>query len=319
MILMTETIGNDALSDGMACDAGKYSVINGSSEVLEFFPENVFVMEDLQLLFTMGNVQRLKPPFSSAEIKAQVQELDVTATQIVIVSSIRIFTVVQMSLPYNRTQGRDEGVLEISVGRNVDQLGTLNISNMYPTAEAPYKFTVHVSKKLKVTLTLIFHMPVTLTEQLISDVSALEAVSGEIQPTAVVRINADEQFVVHGRCQHNAPVQIVWKFTPPIPVEFHETVADDVFGSVACAAVLFGAAVYLTKMKYKTSSEYLASKAKVMEGAQKKSEEREDAAGEVGRKSNDKNHSGRVSEEVTVADVHGVGTDTSAKSGMIST
>jgi hypothetical protein len=72
-------------------------------------------------------------------------------------------------------------------------------------------------------------------------------------------------------------------------------------------------------MKYKTSSEYLAAKAKVMEGSQKKSEEREDAAGEVGMKSNDKNHSGRVSEEVTVADVHSDGTDTPAKSGMIST
>jgi hypothetical protein len=312
-VLMTETIGNDALSDGMACAAGKYSVINGSSEVLEFFPKNVFVTEDLQLLVTM--VQRLKPKFSSAEIKTQVQELDVTATHIVIVSSTRMFTVVQMSLPHYRTQGRDTGVLEISVGRNDDQLGTLNLSNMYPTAEAPSMFTIHVSKILKVTQ--VFHMPVMLTEQLIPDVSALEAASGEIRPTAVVRINADEQFVVHGRCQHNAPVQIVWKFTPPIPLEFHETLVDDVIGSVACAAVLFGAAVYLTKMKYKTSCEYLAAKAKVMEGAQKKSEEREDAAGGVGRKSNDKNHSGRVSEEVTV--VQGVGTDTSAKSGMIST
>jgi hypothetical protein len=226
-----------------------------------------------------------------------------------------MFTVVQMSLPHYRTQGRDTGVLEISVGRNDDQLGTLNLSNMYPTAEAPSMFTIHVSKILKVTQ--VFHMPVMLTEQLIPDVSALEAASGEIRPTAVVRINADEQFVVHGRCQHNAPVQIVWKFTPPIPLEFHETLVDDVIGSVACAAVLFGAAVYLTKMKYKTSCEYLAAKAKVMEGAQKKSEEREDAAGGVGRKSNDKNHSGRVSEEVTV--VQGVGTDTSAKSGMIST
>jgi hypothetical protein len=313
-VLMTETIGNDALSDGMAFAAGKYSVINGSSEVLEFFPKNVFVTEDLQLLVTMGNVQRLKPRFSPAEIKAQVQELDVTATQTVIVSSTRIFTGVQMSLPYNRTQGRDTGILEISVGRNVDQLGTLNLSSVYPTAEAPYMFTVHVSQIFKAT-----HVPVTLTEQLIPNVSALEAASGEIQPTAVVRINADEQFVVHGRCQHNAPVQIVWKFTPPIPPEFHETLADDVIGSVACAAVLFGAAVYVTKMKYKTSSDYLAAKAKVMEGAQKKSEEREDAAGKVGRKSNDKNHSGRVSEEVTVAGVQGVGTDTPAESGMIST
>ncbi len=300
---MTETIGNDALSDGMACDAGKYSAINGSSEDLEFFHKNVFVTEDLQLLVTMGNVQRLKPPFSSAKIKAQVQKLVVTATQIVNVSSTRIFTVVQMSLPYNRIQGRDTGLLEISVGRNVDQLGTLNLSNMYPSAEAPYMFTVRVSKTLKAGQ--VFHMPVTLTEQ--------------IQPTAVVRINTDEQFVVHGRCQHNAPVQIVWKFTPPIPLEFHKTLGDDVIGSVACAAVLFGAAVYLTKMKYKTSSEYLAAKAKVMEGSQKKSEEREDAAGEVGMKSNDKNQSGRVSEEVTVADVHSDGTDTPAKSGMIST
>ena len=88
--------------------------------------------------------------------------------------------------------------------------------------------------------------------------------------------------------------------------------------SVACAAILFGAALYLTKMKNKTSSEYRAGKAKVMmEGAQKKSEEREDAAGEVGRKSIDKNHSGRVSEEG--AGVQVVRTDTPAKTGMIST
>jgi hypothetical protein len=95
-------------------------------------------------------------------------------------------------------------------------------------------------------------------------------------------------------------------------------VAGTVIGSVACAAILFGAAVYLTKLNNKSSSEYLAAKAKVMtEGAQKKSEEREDAAGEVGRKSKNKNHRVRVSEEV--AGVQGVGTDTPAKAGMIST
>jgi mannitol-specific phosphotransferase system IIBC component len=95
-------------------------------------------------------------------------------------------------------------------------------------------------------------------------------------------------------------------------------VAGMVIGSVACATILFGAAVYLTKMNNKSSSEYLAAKAKAMtKGAQKKSEEREDAAGEVGRKSNDKNHSGRVSEEG--AGVQGVRTDTPAKTGMIST
>jgi hypothetical protein len=90
--------------------------------------------------------------------------------------------------------------------------------------------------------------------------------------------------------------------------------------SVACAAILFGAALYpdVTKMKNKTSSEYRAGKAKVMtEGAQKKSEEREDAAGKIGRKSNDKNHRVRVSEEV--AGAQGVCTDTPAKTGMIST
>jgi hypothetical protein len=220
-----------------------------------------------------------------------------------------------MSLPYNRTQGRDTGVLKISVGRIVDQLGTLNLSNMYPTAKAPYMFAVRVSKTLKAGQVL--QMPVTLTEQMIPDVSALEAASGEIQPTGVVRINPDDQFVVHGRGQHNAPVQIVWTFTPPIPEEFYEILAYGVSGSVACAAILFGAAVYLTKMKYKTSSEYLAAKAKVMDGSQKKSEEREDAAGEVGRKSIDKNHSGRVSEEG--AGVQVVRTDTPAKTGMIST
>jgi hypothetical protein len=90
-----------------------------------------------------------------------------------------------------------------------------------------------------------------------------------------------------------------------------------VIGSVACAAILLGAAIYLTKMNKKTSFEYLAAKVKVMEGAQKKSEEREDAAGEVGRKSIHKNHRVRVSEEV--AGVQGVGTDTPAKTGMIST
>jgi hypothetical protein len=283
--------------------------IVGAAQVLQFFPKNVFVTEDLQLLVTMGNVQRLKPSFSSAEIKAQVQGLDVTATQIVVLSSSRIFTVVKMSLPYNRTQGRDTGVLKISVGRIVDQLDTLNLSNMYPPAKAPYMFAVRVSKILKATQ--VFQMPV------IPDVSALEAASGEIQPTGVARINPDEQIVVHGRCQHNEPGQIVWKFTPPIPLEFYKALADDVSGSVVCAAIVFGAAVYLTKMNYKTSSEYLAAKAKVMEGAQIKSEEREDAAGGVGMKSNDKNHSGRVSEEGT--GVQGVRTDTPAKTGMIST
>ncbi len=95
-------------------------------------------------------------------------------------------------------------------------------------------------------------------------------------------------------------------------------VAGMVIGSVACAAILFGAALYLTKVKNKTSSEYLAGKAKVMmDGAQKKSEEREDGAGKVGRKSNDKNHRVRVSEEV--AGEHVVCTDTPAKTGMIST
>ena len=54
-----------------------------------------------------------------------------------------------------------------------------------------------------------------------------------------------------------------------------------------------------------------------MEGAQKTSEEREDAAGAVGKKSIEKNHSGRVSEEG--AGVQGVRTDTPAKTGMIST
>jgi hypothetical protein len=291
--------------------------IVGAAQVLEFFPKIVFVTEDLQLRVTMGNaVQRLKPSFSSAEIKAQVQGLDVTATQVVVLSSSRIFTVVQMSLPYNRTQGRDTGVLKISVGRIVDPLGTLNLSIMYPTAKAPYMFAVRVSKTLKAGQ--VFQMPVTLTEQMIPDVSALEVASGEIQPTGVARINPDDQFVVHGRCQHNEHVHIVWKFTPSIPLEFYETLADDVSGSVACAAILFGAAVYLTKMNvgYKTSSEYLAAKAKVMEGAQKTSEEREDAAGAVGKKIIDKNHSGRVSEEG--AGVQGVRTDTPAKTGMIS-
>jgi hypothetical protein len=95
-------------------------------------------------------------------------------------------------------------------------------------------------------------------------------------------------------------------------------VAGMVIGSVACAAILFGAALCLTKVKNKTSSEYLAGKAKVMmDGAQKKSEEREDAAGKVGRKSNHKNHRVRVSEEV--AGAQGVCTDTPAKTGMIST
>jgi hypothetical protein len=222
-----------------------------------------------------------------------------------------------MSLPYNRTQGRYTGFLKISAGRIVDQLGTLNLSNMYPTAKTPDMFAIRVSKILKATQ--VFQMSVTLTEQFIPDVSALEAASGEIQPMGVARITPNEQFVVHGRCQHNEPVQIVWKFTPPSPLEFYETWADDVSGSVACAAILFGAAVYLTKMNvgYKTSSEYLAAKAKVMDGSQKKSEEREDAAGVVGMKSIDKSHSGRVSEGG--AGVQGVRTDTPAKTGMIST
>ena len=104
------------------------------------------------------------------------------------------------------------------------------------------------------------------------------------------------------------------------------SVAGMVIGSVACAAIFFGAAVYLTKMKNKTSSEYLADKAKVMtERAQEKSEEQGDAAGTVGRKAagtvgrkiNDKNHRVRVSEEAE--GMQGICTDTPGKTGMIST
>jgi hypothetical protein len=102
--------------------------IVGAAQVVEFFPKDVFETEDLQLLVTMRNVERLNSPFSSAQIKARVQGLDVPATQIIVVSSSRIFTVVRMSLPYNRTQRRDTGVLEISLGRNAHQLGTLNLS-----------------------------------------------------------------------------------------------------------------------------------------------------------------------------------------------
>ncbi len=88
--------------------------------------------------------------------------------------------------------------------------------------------------------------------------------------------------------------------------------------SVACAIILFGAALYPTKIENKTSSEYLAGKAKVMmEGAKKNSQEREDAAGKLGRMCDDKNHRVRVSEEV--AGAQGVCTDTPAKTGMIST
>jgi cysteine-rich repeat protein len=197
----------------------------------------------------------------------------------------------------------------------VVSLSSDNLSNMYPTAEASYMFTARESKTLKAAQ--VFQMPVTLTEQMIVEVSALEAASGEIQPTGDVRINSEDEFVVHGRCQHNAPAQIGWTFTPSITLEFYEALADDVVGSVACAAILFGAAAYLTKINYKTSSEYLAAKAKMMEDAQEKTEEREVAAGEVARKSDDNNHSGHVSEEV--AGVQGVRTDTPAKKGMINT
>jgi hypothetical protein len=102
--------------------------IVGAARVLEFFPKNVFVTQDLQLLVKMENVQRLQSPFSSADIKARFEGLEIPAEQMVIVSSSRIFTVVRMSIPYNATQGRDAGALEISVGRDVEQLGSFNVS-----------------------------------------------------------------------------------------------------------------------------------------------------------------------------------------------
>jgi hypothetical protein len=345
-----DTIGHDALSDCMACAEDKYSVEDGSSTCTACTPNSNSPPQSTDQASCVCNSgygvdaggghctalpvilfesDRTGKRVGGNVVRVTIENFLFNAVSVLLevggnfsnIFSFNIFSKGGNARGLVLITPKFVGVLgdiSIKIQPEIDPLKMVYFvytveDVQYPTAEAPCMFAVRVSKILKATH--VFRMPVTLTAQFIPYVSALEAVSGEIQPTRVARINPDEQFVVHGRCQRSEPEQIVWKFTPPIPLEFYETLADNVSGSVACTAILFGAAVYLTKMNYKTSSEYLAAEAKVMDGAQKKSEEREDAVGEVGRKSNDKNHSGRVSEEG--AGVQGVDTDTPAKTGMI--
>jgi len=94
-----------------------------------------------------------------------------------------------------------------------------NLINLHLTVDAPYVFTVEVSKLFKTPVS--FQMPATLVEEAIPDVVATAA-SGVQQSSGIVRINPGEQFIVYGRCSvsgENSDLQLKWTFTPPIPDE----------------------------------------------------------------------------------------------------
>ena len=106
-------------------------------------------------------------------------------------------------------------------------LSPTNLTNMYPTFEVPYVFTVEVSKGSK--MPKIFQMPMSLVEQAIPQV-VIEAASGELLPSGNVRINIGEQLIVHGQCKvlrksykYNDDIDtlmhLVWTFEPQLPRE----------------------------------------------------------------------------------------------------
>ena len=119
-------------------------------------------------------------------------------------------------------------------------LSAANVSNMYPTLELPYMFTLEVSKGLKTPKS--FQMPVTLSEEAIPEV-LLEAKSGELLPSGAVRINSGDQLVVRGQCTVRDSVykydqtadthmQLKWTFEPDIPAGLFEMLpgAESEFG-----------------------------------------------------------------------------------------
>jgi len=76
-------------------------------------------------------------------------------------------------------------------------LGSNDLSAMYPTAEYPYLFEVKVFKGSMMSQS--FTMPVTLTEVAIPAVS-IRSDSGERLLDGGIKVNAQDQLVVHGSC-----------------------------------------------------------------------------------------------------------------------
>jgi len=101
-------------------------------------------------------------------------------------------------------------------------LGSNDLSAMYPTAEYPYLFKVKVFKGSMMSQS--FTMPVTLTEVAIPAVS-IRSDSGERLLDGGIKVNAQDQLVVHGSCSvmssgaEGEGMKLTWKFSPDLRTE----------------------------------------------------------------------------------------------------
>jgi len=122
-------------------------------------------------------------------------------------------------------------------------LSTSQLANMYETSDTnPYVFTLQVSKFAKIPAS--FKMPVTLTQASIPAVS-VEAGSGKQQLNGVVRVNSDEQVIVHGECsvlskELKNNMEMHWHIQPPIAEELYDKLPafDDDLGTRQTLVVL---------------------------------------------------------------------------------
>ena len=108
------------------------------------------------------------------------------------------------------------------------ELSADTLSNIYPTFDDPYVFTVMVTKGSKFPAT--YSMPVSLTEAVVPDVS-IEAGSGERLPSGQIRINPTIQLVVFGECRVIREdlaenLTMTWRFEPAISEGAYEVMAE---------------------------------------------------------------------------------------------
>jgi len=95
-----------------------------------------------------------------------------------------------------------------------------HLSAMYPTAANPYLFEVKVSKGSM--MSQYFTMPVTLTEAAIPAVS-IGSSCGERLADGGIKVNAQDQLVMHGACSvinsGAKGMKLTWNFSPDLKTE----------------------------------------------------------------------------------------------------
>jgi len=101
-------------------------------------------------------------------------------------------------------------------------LGSTDLSAMHPTAKYSYLFEVKVSKGSMMSQS--FTMPITLTEAAIPAVS-IRSDSGERLRDGGIRVNAQDQLVMHGSCSvissgaEGEEMNMTWRFSPELETE----------------------------------------------------------------------------------------------------